>query len=275
MEKFNPGSNELIKFFYPTIFLLLLCLSKDALAFSYERLPHGSFSWIHVLTIDPKEHVIIPARAVGRETALALANQHGAVAATNGGFWKANGDPAGALKINGEWLGTPVKPRGAIGWSLSNDQVVIDRILTNYSSEEQIEVVPFSTSPDDWSTLENIVGGAPVLVQNGHIIEDFTLEQTLPSFLTSSHPRTAVGIKENGTWVFVVVDGSAYRLFGGMSIKELAELMLDLGCIKALNLDGGGSSTMVIDGQVINEPCGKIYENDKYVESISDAILIF
>ena len=60
-----------------------------------------------------------------------------------------------------------------------------------------------------------------------------------------------------------------------MTIKELAEFMLELGCIEALNLDGGGSSTMVLDEIVINEPCGKIQENGKQVEAVSDAILIF
>ena len=50
--------------------------------------------------------------------------------------------------------------------------------------------------------------------------------------------------------------------------------MLNLGCVEALNLDGGGSSTKVIEDQVINEPSGKI-EDGKWVEAVSDAILIF
>jgi len=60
-----------------------------------------------------------------------------------------------------------------------------------------------------------------------------------------------------------------------MTIKELAELMLDLGSIEALNLDGGGSSTMVVNGIVINDPCGELREDGKQVEAVSDAILIF
>ena len=60
-----------------------------------------------------------------------------------------------------------------------------------------------------------------------------------------------------------------------MTMKELANLMLRLGCMEALNLDVGGSSTMVIDGIVVNEPCGKMQENGKHVEAVSDAILIF
>lgn len=221
---------------------------------------------------------------IRRETVATLANRYGAVAAINGGFWKVNGNPAGALKINGEWLGTPIKPRGAIGWSLNNENVLIDRILTNYPlnnspSNDQIKVMPVSspsyTSTKNWNELEHIVGGTPILVQNGSIIEDFSQEQVLESFLINRHPRTALSIRNSGDWVFVVVDAHRYRLFGGMTIKELAKLMLDLGCIEALNLDGGGSSTMVIDGEVINDPCGKLKEKGKYVEEVSDAILIF
>ena len=58
-------------------------------------------------------------------------------------------------------------------------------------------------------------------------------------------------------------------------IKEISYLMLDQGCTKALNLDGGGSSTMLIEGSVVNQPHGKILEDGKYVEAVSDAILIF
>lgn len=213
-----------------------------------------------------------------------LANRQGAIAAINGGFWTLDGRPAGALKINHQWIGTPSKPRGAIGWSTNNHQVLIDRILTKPSCkdcpfENKINVIPMSTpsytTPEEWNEMEHIVGGTPLLVQNGKLIEDFSLEQTLESFIINRHPRTAVGINQNGDWIFVVVDGSFHGIFGGMTIRELSQLMLNLGCIAALNLDGGGSSTMVIEGSVINEPCGKIKEDGKYVEAVSDAILIF
>lgn len=243
---------------------------------------------IHILTVSPKEHTIVPVKASGgevcTETVATLANRHGAVAAINGGFWKLNGTPAGILKINHQWFGTPIKPRGAIGWSSNHQKVLIDRVLTNYPlnecpSESQIEVIPISTppqtNPEEWSKFEHIVGGTPVLVHNGDLIQDFTREQTLESFLVKKYSRTAIGIKDNGDWLFVVVDSHFFGLFGGMTIKELSQLMLNLGCVEALNLDGGGSSTMVIEGKVVNQPSGKIEENGKFVEAVSDAILIF
>lgn len=54
--------------------------------------------------------------------------------------------------------------------------------------------------------MDHIVGGTPILVSQGNLIEDFALEMTLHSFLVKCFPRTAVGIKENGDWVFVVVE---------------------------------------------------------------------
>src|SRR4051812_6820384 len=119
------------------IFLFIVCAPSEAIGFSYDYFSNGYFTSIHVLTVNPHEHLIIPVKALGeevsRETVAILANRHGAVAAVNGGFWKLDGKPAGALKVNNQWLGTPIKPRGAIGWSLINQKVLIDRILTNYS----------------------------------------------------------------------------------------------------------------------------------------------
>lgn len=271
-----------------SFFLFILCLFCPAYGLSYKHIPNGYFTSIHILTVNPNEHLIIPVKAseseLGRETVTNLAKSHGALAAVNGGFWELNGKPAGALKINHQWIGTPIKPRGAIGWSTANQKVLIDRVLTNYSlekcpAEDLIEVIPVSIPPyttsDEWNEVEHIVGGTPVLIRNGTIIEDFTPEQTRKSFLINRYPRTAVGIKENGDWIFVVVDSRFLGCFGGMTMKKLAEFMCNLGCVEALNLDGGESSTMVIENKVINEPYGKINENGKYVEAVSDAILIF
>lgn len=278
------------KYFQIILFLFLwLCyLSSDVIALSYEYISDGCFTSIHVLTVDPKEHVIRPVKALGedvtRETVITLANRYEASAAINGGFWKLNGNPAGILKIAHHWYGTPTKPRGAIGWANNGKKVMIDRVLTSCEftscpDKSLIEVFPVSDPPrttsEEWKEMEHIVGGTPILVSRGILIEDFTPEQTLESFLIKKHPRTALGIKDNGDWVFVVVDGRFNGFLGGMTIKELADLMLDLGCIDALNLDGGGSSTMVVEGIVISEPCGSIQENGKQVEAVSDAILIF
>ena len=138
------------------------------------------------------------------------------------------------------------------------------------------EISPLTglTSSDEWDSLDYIVGGTPLLLHHSAKILDFESEQTLATFLTNRHARTAVGILPNGNWVFVVVDKSGY--FDGMTMYELADLMAGLGCVHAINLDGGGSSTMVYEGAVKNSPRGDEDEGmgQSTVRRVSDAIVV-
>ena len=72
----------------------------------------------------------------------------------------------------------------------------------------------------------------------------------------ASNPRTAVGMIDKNHYVFVVADGRTSEN-DGLSIEELAAFMKELGVTCAYNLDGGGSSTMVYNGEVINNPTTK------------------
>lgn len=139
-----------------------------------------------------------------------------------------------------------------------------------------MEITPLMglTSSRDWEECDYIVGGTPLLLHHGMRVSDFEFEQTIPTFLSNRHARTAVGILPNGNWLFVVVDKKG--LFDGMTIDELADLMEKLGCVDALNLDGGGSSTLVCEGEVKNAPRGDEDEgaNQNTVRRVSDAIVI-
>ncbi len=77
------------------------------------------------------------------------------------------------------------------------------------------------------------------------------------TFVTHRHNRTAVGIRRDGTVLLVVVDGR-HPAAAGMSLFELAETLRYLGCVEALNLDGGGSSTLYVEGRphggIVNYP---------------------
>jgi len=68
-----------------------------------------------------------------------------------------------------------------------------------------------------------------------------------------SNPRTAIGMIDKLHYIFLVSDGRTSQS-AGLSLLELAEVMHEYGCTVAYNLDGGGSSTMVFNGQVINNP---------------------
>ena len=84
------------------------------------------------------------------------------------------------------------------------------------------------------------------------------------------HPRTAAGVRGDGTIVLAVVDGRQPKISVGFSIDELAGLMAELDCVEAINMDGGGSSTMVAGGRVVNSPSDAAGER-----AVSDALLIF
>ena len=87
----------------------------------------------------------------------------------------------------------------------------------------------------------------------------------------ASNPRTALGITEDGHYLFVVSDGRTSES-EGLSLYELAEFMQSLGVTTAYNLDGGGSSTMYLNGEVINQPTtsGKSIKE----RSVSDIVYI-
>lgn len=101
-----------------------------------------------------------------------------------------------------------------------------------------------------WENVYDAVGGMPVLVQDGQIV--------VPDCATSfcrRNPRTAIGWTDRGRILLVVVDGRRPRRWSvGASLDEMAHLMRDLGAVQALNLDGGGSSAMVVLGEVVNKP---------------------
>ena len=75
------------------------------------------------------------------------------------------------------------------------------------------------------------------------------------STISNIHPRTAAGYRNSGELVLLVVDGRQIDS-RGVDLQELAILMRDLGCVEAINLDGGGSSAMVVDGKLLNRPAG-------------------
>lgn len=203
------------------------------------------------------------------------------MAAFNGGYFaigKNEGAPSGILKINKVWYGLPSKPRGAVGWKNDGQDVVFDRVLTHVEGIEiYVDSQTGNTTSAKWEEMDHIVGGAPLLIKDKTKVHDFSSEQTLSSFLSLRHARTAIGILPNGNWVFVVVDGKQPKLSLGMTIKELADFMEGLGCTDALNLDGGGSSTFVYQDQVVNQPTGDGDDDDKgkrILRPVSDAILI-
>ena len=120
-----------------------------------------------------------------------------------------------------------------------------------------------------WSDVEQAVGGGPWLVKDGTINIDWESEGlSRTTFVEKRHPRTAAGITRNGTLLLVTVDGRSPSS-QGVTLAELAAIMKRLDAVNAMNFDGGGSSTMVVGGLVVNGP------SDGRERPIADALLVY
>ncbi|CAN5653870.1 hypothetical protein BH23GEM6_BH23GEM6_11960 [soil metagenome] len=122
----------------------------------------------------------------------------------------------------------------------------------------------FSGAP---GAVVELVGGFPLLILDGEPVLHRVPAINIP-FSQRRHPRTAVGIRADGIVLLVIVDGRQEGYSAGMSLPELTDLLLELGAIDAINLDGGGSTALVTDRGIVNRP------SDAEERPVSNALLV-
>jgi exopolysaccharide biosynthesis protein len=94
-------------------------------------------------------------------------------------------------------------------------------------------------------------------------------EKMIPTFATDLHPRTAVASLAGGHALLLTADGRRAPDRVGLALSDLAALLIELGAREAINLDGGGSTAMVVDGKLVNFPSDATGERP-----VSDAIVV-
>lgn len=129
--------------------------------------------------------------------------------------------------------------------------------------------VTFDVAGADLTGLDQMVGGGPMLVTDGKPDVSLDIEGFKPDFSLTKHPRTAIGQTADGDVLLVIVDGRQDKLSGGISLPDLADLMIGLGCVSAMNCDGGGSSNLVIFGASVNRP------SDGEPRPVANGLLLF
>lgn len=105
-----------------------------------------------------------------------------------------------------------------------------------------------------WNDVEEAVGGGPRLVAGGVVRITGSEERFRKDVLEGRAPRSAVGITRDNKLLLVAVDGRQPGYSAGMTLHELALFLIDLGATDAMNLDGGGSTSFILDGEVVNSP---------------------
>ncbi|MEJ6542721.1 phosphodiester glycosidase family protein [Brachybacterium paraconglomeratum] len=165
------------------------------------------------------------------------------------------------LAINGDYYGfrsTGIVLRNGV---VHRDEPARDALVLY--TDGRVEVVDETTTSAQ-ELLEdgawNVLSFGPAVVVDAAVpdgIEDVEIDTNIGNHsIQGRQPRTAVGARENGDLVLMVVDGRAEGYSRGVTLPELGQLLLDEGCVTGYNLDGGGSSTMLFDGELANRPRG-------------------
>jgi len=175
-----------------------------------------------------------------------FARQSEALAAVNGGFFSVRPNRArGLVAAHGRILYPPQQEnfRSTVGFNST-------RILFDWIGPDDIENYRIQTKKPGWNECHAALAAGPLLIKDGtsclHLAESFNLNER--------NPRTAIAQKADGMALLIVVDGRQPDWSAGVSLGELTDLMLDIGANDAMNLDGGGSSVMVVNNKLMNRP---------------------
>jgi Phosphodiester glycosidase len=170
--------------------------------------------------------------------------------------------------------GTKVPRGGYVLWGSGNAATFL-RQAVPAGARPQLDLALRSGSralqPDGYAA---IVGGGPRLLRNGlvrlgSVAEGFGVRSFFNAFVLSRAPRTLAGVRSDGRLLLVTIDGRRRGWSAGMTLFEAARLMLSLGARDALNLDGGGSSTMTVGLRVVSRPSDRAGERP-----VSDGLLV-
>lgn len=203
-----------------------------------------------------------------RETLPELAKRGRAIAAINAGFFDMKtGDSVSYFELD-DFVHAHNRPesppRTTMGFTDCDSQSAIMTLVDPHGAP--------ASHAAKWKQVVHAIGGGPGLITNG----EFTVTENHEgfgkvNFIDKRHPRTAMGFNSKTHRMFwVVVDGRQPEWSVGMDLIELTHFFSDLGCDYAMNFDGGGSTTCVAQGKVINRVAGK----ERTLRAVSNAWIV-
>ena len=177
-----------------------------------------------------------------------FAEKSKATAVVNGGFFSfQNHEGIGLIAYNNRVLYSPAgkeRYRGTLG-------ITPNGVLIGQLNPVDIDRYQIQTEKSNWNSAYSALAAGPILVRDA---TNYLQVENQGFNRTQLAPRTAIGRITQNKVLLIVVDGRQPGWSRGVTLNELAELFLSFGAEQALNLDGGGSSTMVIDDEIVNRP---------------------
>jgi exopolysaccharide biosynthesis protein len=189
---------------------------------------------ISIFEISPKHHRLDILIHNPKEETSVAARRSGAIAAINGSYFDMKkGNSVCYLRKDGVVVDTTAA--GGVLTTVSNGAVLIKK--------DKLQILPWSKEDEKTCRLKrgSLLASSPLMLLAGKARD---LSACNPGFVNTKHPRSAVALTKEGKILFIVVDGRRKGKSEGISIPELTHLLRVLGCRDALNLDGGGSSTL-------------------------------
>jgi hypothetical protein len=168
-------------------------------------------------------------------------------------------------------LGISRKRKADVAWiftdSSQNQPYAFDNGPVVAEGPDSIPTIKALNNPfwHRWN-MQTVVGGGPVLVYDGVIRVTNVGEGLFIKDKGALNPRSAIGYTRDGRLIILAVQGRTPKLAAGVTLLQEAKILLDLGCYKALNLDGGGSSCLLINGKETIHPSDK--EGERPVPSV-------
>lgn len=209
------------------------------------------------LTYNPKKNIIVSKQA----------KASGAIAAINAGFFNIrDGGSVAYIKTGGLVVDTDTARKWTRNSNL-NGSVLIDN-----NGHVSIDCVKMNSWYDSHQEFHDVLVTGPLLIKGRD-------EMQLPAtpLVMNKHPRTAIGKRGKHKIVLLTLDGRTSEA-RGMTLAELADLLLSFHCKDAVNLDGGGSTTMWISGKpfngVVNMPCDNKKFDHEGERNVSDILVI-
>jgi len=219
-----------------------------------------------------------------RETTTSFAHDLGACVVVNGGYFRTDLNPAraiGLLLIDSVLVSRPTPSvirdevrytvtRAALGFDSDGRPdigwvSILDSTLVEWSEPTPNRpAAPADTLlhglAHTWHVVDAVAAG-PGLISGGKIDVTSDEEVFFGSAIPKVHPRTAAGITRDGVLILLVVDGRQIES-SGVDLEDLASILFELGANEAMNLDGGGSSTIAVNGVLLNVPAGSESERE-------------